>query len=206
MPLVHCLRLPTLCLLGVLLIGGCIQVQPAEEASFDEAADEVPTPPPSLSVIAIEAAVFDAVNDARAERGFDRLAPDDALDGLARSHSERMATVGFFDHRDDAGQLAHQRAQAAGYAYRRFGENLFRGALWDTRTLQRTSLGEESVTYRWHTPESLAAEVVQGWLTSPSHRENMLSADYRNQGIGVAADDDQDIYVTQTLSLPRSGS
>ena len=59
------------------------------------------------------------------------------------------------------------------------------------------------MTYDWHTAETLADEVVEGWLTSPSHRENLLSPDYARMGIGVAADDEREVFVTQNLSLPR---
>ncbi|MEM6785066.1 MAG: CAP domain-containing protein [Bacteroidota bacterium] len=193
--------------LTVLSAGGCTITPPTTEDRRAEAVESAPpAPPSSLSIAAIERAVFEAANEARRQQGLAALGPDAALAQIARKHSARMATAGFFAHRDDLGQQPADRAQADGYDYRRFGENLFRGALWDTRTTRRSPLGEVSVAYNWHTPATLADEVVEGWLTSPSHRDNLLSPDYARMGIGVATDDESDVFVTQNLSLLRDGS
>ncbi|MEM8600454.1 MAG: CAP domain-containing protein [Bacteroidota bacterium] len=184
--------------------GGCTLTPVASDASADPSAEaSIPEAPASLSAGAVERAVFEAANEARQRLGRPALAPDNALADIARGHSTRMATVDFFAHRDDLGQQPADRARADGYDYLRFGENLFRGALWDSRATRRTALGEVSVTYNWHTPTTLADEVVEGWLASPSHRENLLSPDYARMGIGVAMNETSEVFVTQNLSLPR---
>lgn len=177
--------------------------QPASDAAGTATEAVSSEPPSSLTIAAIERAVFAAANEARQRHGLATLDPDAALAAIARKHSVRMATVGFFAHRDDLGQQPADRARNDDYDYRRFGENLFRGSLWDSRTTRRSAVGEVTVTYDWHTAETLADEVVEGWLTSPSHRENLLSPDYARMGIGVAADDEREVFVTQNLSLPR---
>lgn len=194
-------------LLTFLAAAGCTTTPPAsEDHSAQSVASVPPAPPSSLSIAAIERAVFEAANEARQRQGLSALGSDAALAQIARKHSARMAMAGFFAHRDDLGQQPADRAQADGYDYRRFGENLFKGALWDTRTTRRSPLGEVSVAYSWHTPATLADEVVEGWLMSPSHRENLLSPDYARMGIGVATDDESEVFVTQNLSLLRDGS
>ncbi|MEO1571079.1 MAG: CAP domain-containing protein [Bacteroidota bacterium] len=194
-------------LLSVLFVllaaGGCVAPQPAADTAGTATEAVSSEPPASLTIAAIERAVFAAANEARQRQGLAMLDPDAALAEIARKHSVRMATVGFFAHRDDLGQQPADRARNDDYDYRRFGENLFRGSLWDSRTTRRSALGEVTVTYDWHTAETLADEVVEGWLTSPSHRENLLSPDYARMGIGVAADDEREVFVTQNLSLPR---
>lgn len=194
------LRGTLLVLLAVTATGGCA---PAQPAAGQRGGYAVPKPPARLTASAIEEAVRTAVNEARWRAGRSPLAPDAALARIARAHSGRMAALGFFDHRDPSGALADKRAREAGYGYRRYGENLFRGGLWDTRTTRRTG-SEEVVTYQWHTPASLATEVVNGWLGSPPHRRTLLSPDFSHHGIGVATTDEGDVYVTQNLSLPRA--
>ncbi|HTY56376.1 MAG TPA: CAP domain-containing protein, partial [Candidatus Binataceae bacterium] len=46
-------------------------------------------------------------------------------------------------------------------------------------------------------PSEMPDRAVKAWMASPPHRENMLSANFRETGIGVARSSDGKTYVTQ---------
>ena len=77
------------------------------------------------------------------------------------------------------------------------GENLFKTALYGSYRVQTTGR-DTSRAYAWKTLGQLAEEVVQGWLSSPPHRRNLLGERYDRHGLGVQIADDR-VYVTQVL-------
>ncbi|MEZ5591505.1 MAG: CAP domain-containing protein [Gammaproteobacteria bacterium] len=86
------------------------------------------------------------------------------LDSAAELHSGNMGTRNFFAHCDlDTGTLPSNRAIAAGYGA---------GAA-------------ENIAAGYTTPSA----VMTGWMTSTTgHRENILSASYREIGVGYVLD------------------
>ena len=55
--------------------------------------------------------------------------------------------------------------------------------------------------------EDMARELVQGWMSSPGHRENILDRDARRTGVGVAIQESPEygytsetVYATQNFS------
>jgi uncharacterized protein YkwD len=92
------------------------------------------------------------------------LEMDDTLRRIARLHSEDMAERGFFDHVNPDGDDPFDRMSAAGFAGAYpWGENIAAGS---------------------PTPE----DVVDAWMNSPPHCENILLGDYRVIGIGLYED------------------
>lgn len=113
-------------------------------------------------------AVMCLVNVERTTRGLKALKRDSDLAQAARGHSRDMAGNKYFEHTSPNGDTVGDRIRQAGYGKPgdgwRVGENLG----WGT--------GERA------TPNSL----VDMWLNSPPHRKNMLTAAYRDLGVGVA--------------------
>jgi uncharacterized protein YkwD len=106
------------------------------------------------------------------------LRQNDALDAAAWEHSHDMARHGEFDHRGHDGSTPVQRVQRAGYgAYRIVGENIAAGPL-------------------------SSAEVVQGWLASAHHCENIMDARFEEIGIAFAVNptSSSGIYWTQDFA------
>ena len=68
----------------------------------------------------------------------------------------------------------------------RAGENIYMGARFDYAV--------DLVTQ--------ARLIVDGWMTSPGHRRNMLDPNYTHVGIGVAARG-KDCYATQIFAQER---
>ena len=110
--------------------------------------------------------VLELVNEARARprncggTRFAATAPlawNEALAAAALAHSGDMAARDYFAHADPEGRSVSQRVTAAGYRWRHVGENIAAG------------LGEP-------------AGVVAGWLASPGHCANIMSADFAEMG------------------------
>jgi uncharacterized protein YkwD len=105
-----------------------------------------------------ELAVVRVMNSVRASRGVPPLRVGRALTRAARSHSADMARRGYFDH----GAFV-RRLRAFGVRAPYVGENLAYG----TQPLS-------------------AAAIVQMWVASPPHRQNLLDRGFRRIGVGEA--------------------
>jgi uncharacterized protein YkwD len=107
-----------------------------------------------------EAAVLALVNEARADAGCGALTADPALAAVARAHSADMRDRDYFSHTSPEGLSPFDRAEQAGVDYSR-AENIAFG-------------------------QSDAAAVMEAWLESPGHRENILDCELTRLGVGVA--------------------
>ena len=106
-----------------------------------------------------EAQVIALMNVEREKYGMAALSEQSQITLAARQHSEDMACNGFFDHVSPTTNTIIERAEAVGYEYILIGENIAAGYLM---------------------PE----EVVQAWMDSESHRENILNPEYTQVGVG----------------------
>ena len=123
---------------------------------------------PSCGIATMPQEILQRVNAARAggRRCGGRTMPpagplswDSQLLSAAASHSQDMARRNYFDHRSPEGVMVSQRASASRYKWKSVGENI--------------AGGDTSVN-----------TVVNGWLDSPTHCENMMDGGY--QDIAVA--------------------
>jgi uncharacterized protein YkwD len=142
-------------------------------------------PGPSLASRALQ-----LVNDIRARgarcgrRSFAPAPPlilSGALDGVALGHAADMAQNNYFDHADLAGQSPADRVRAIGYHEKLVGENIAYG------------------------PQTVE-EVVQGWLDSPDHCENLMDPRFVEMGIAYATGraTRHGLYWVQVLATPRA--
>jgi len=127
----------------------------------------------------VELAVHDLVNDYRLDSEQGSLDFDDAIGAIARAHSEDMASgavslghVGFNDRAEDA------LDQVSGASS--VGENVGRVD------------GEA-------TEAGAAAAMLQYWMDSPDHDENMLHSDWDLAGVGAAQSSEGSWYFTQVF-------
>lgn len=134
---------------------------PPTSPSSEAPATTAPAPAPE-AVTAAEA-VFALVNEARATAGCPALAVDPHLDQAALLHSTDMSARDYMDHVTPEGQDPSDRARAVGYTGQGVGENIAQGY-----------------------PDADA--VMDGWMNSDGHRENIENCAYRTIGIGVAPD------------------
>ena len=103
--------------------------------------------------------VLELTNDFRGENGLQPLKWDPELASAAQEHSDNMGEQDFFSHTGQDGSLPWDRTEAAGDDNTSIGENIAAG-------------------------QSNPEEVVQAWIDSPGHRENMLNPDYEYLGVG----------------------
>lgn len=127
------------------------------------------------------------------------------LAAVARAHSHDMARRSFFAHVNPDGADPKDRADRSGVVCRPGGgvragvaENLYRTTRYASRRERRRGARRE-VHYDWMTAREIADVAVRSWLGSPGHRRNLLDADARSHGIGVALGRDHRVYVTQVL-------
>jgi uncharacterized protein YkwD len=155
-----------------------------------------------VEAAAVEARVAELVNAERARAGLPLLATDPKLAAIARRHSADMAARKFFDHVSPDGKDPERRGLDAGYPCRRshgsyvthgLGENIFQSAVFSSVTFG--SAGVRS--YQWMSVDEIARQVVEGWMSSEGHRENVLKRGFERQGIGVAITAGGMVYVTQ---------
>lgn len=150
---------------------------------------------PSIDRVELEMLVHEGVTDRRQSHGLDTLAFDDDLREIARYHSRDMAREEYFAHTAPDGETVSDRYDRFGYRcrapmgdgrYATGGENIF---MMSFAGVDRDE-------------EAIAADVVEGWMNSPGHRENILREYWRAEGIGVYAissDGTTRVYVTQNF-------
>jgi uncharacterized protein YkwD len=122
------------------------------------------------------------VNEERARRHLIPLERTPELDAVARAHSTDMARRGFFSHVNPEGLNPLDRLQAAGV---------------EDFTLAAENAG---LTDRGNPNR----EILQGWIASPVHRENLHAPPFNRTGIGIAQAADGTFYFTQLyVTVPR---
>lgn len=122
--------------------------------------------------------IYNLVNRERSKKGLGELDWDDSLAQMARSYSRKMAKESFFSHYDRNGNTVVERANDADISgWSKIGENLFFCEGYD----------------------SFASLAVRGWMSSSTHRQNILDRNYTATGIGIAESRDGSIYITQVF-------
>ena len=153
----------------------------------------------SANTGAIEQAVVSLTNQERQTKGLPALQWDGALASIARAHSQDMAANSFMSHTNLRGQDPTARAVAAGYDVRRsLGGGYYTTGIGENIDMMPTGnvIGHGYVN---NDPQSVAQAMVQAWMNSPGHRENILRTQYARIGVGVAYDGTLYYYGTQNF-------
>ncbi|WP_093850591.1 CAP domain-containing protein [Streptomyces pini] len=145
---------------------------PSSPAPSTSAPSTPSTPAPADDAAA---RVVELVNSERAKAGCAPLKANEKLTAAARAHSQDMADHRNMSHTGSDGSGPGDRIERAGYEWRTYGEN---------------------VAYGYRTPES----VMDGWMSSPGHKRNILNCSFQEIGVGLAQPGD---YWTQTFGTAR---
>lgn len=142
--------------------------------NYPPASGFVTNPPEGSGVqtASTERRVFELTNQEREANGLSALTWNDDLANVARAHSKDMADNNFFDHTNLKGKSPFDRMKEYGIRYRAAAEN---------------------IAYGYTTPES----VVEAWMDSQGHRENILNPNLTELGVGVYG-----TYWTQNFCTP----
>lgn len=114
------------------------------------------------SVSAFEKKVAELTNAERAKQGLKPLTLDSELSKVARVKSQDMKDKNYFDHTSPTYGSPFDMMKSFGISYRAAGENIAQGQT---------------------TPE----QVVQAWMNSQGHRENIMNASFTHIGVGYVA-------------------
>jgi uncharacterized protein YkwD len=134
----------------------------------------------------LEKSLVDLVNAERTKNGLDELVIDDTLASVARAHSAEMRDRAYFSHESPTPALRTlmERYRAVfNSTPRTVAENIHRA--WGRRHVP----DQEDVN-RAH----------ESFMNSPTHRANVLLGRVTRIGIGIVANENGDIWVTQMFS------
>lgn len=142
---------------------------------------EAVLPPPGVKHLArVEDLVFELTNQARQAKGLPPFSQDAELTQVARAFSDDMLVRRFFDHTTPDGVSFDERiADRYRHRVRIMGENIWYASGYNVSKIQQ-----------------VAKEIVDDWMSSPSHRENILDPRFTHLGVGVSARHDS-IRATQ---------
>ena len=116
--------------------------------------------------------IHSLTNMSRAQNNLANLAFDARLSELAKERSEEMIRLRYFSHTSPGGCDLKCRFTSSSYSALSWGENL-----------------AESTSYQMMSQDEIAQMFMQMWLKSASHRDNLLSDKFIQQGIGIAEKD-----------------
>jgi uncharacterized protein YkwD len=120
---------------------------------------------------AFESQVLALVNQRRAQAGLGALAVEPRLANAAKNYARTLAIHNWFSHTGPDGSTLVSRVEAAGFPF----------------TVQ---VGE---VLAWGSDGWPPAQIVQAWMDSPSHRDQITEGVYARAGVGC--------YFTQESSL-----
>ena len=141
--------------------------------------------PTKIDVPTMERTIFSLINQERQRVGLAPLAWDDGLAQYAKEHSADMVRKGSLYH--DKAELARLQAGENALLISSFGGGFI---------LLPYPIG--LAIYK--TASDLFQESVDAWMKSLGHRSNILKADYKYTGVGVAvAEDGITYYITQNF-------
>ena len=135
-----------------------------------------------LAATVLPSVVIDLTNDERQLTDVQPLSRNPILDEAARQKAEHMAEKGYFAHYSPGGVSPWHWFREVGYQFAYAGENL-----------------------AVHFTDSRA--VVQAWMDSPSHRENIENENFTEIGVGTARgqyNGFDTIFVVQMFGTPAA--
>ncbi|HSX47376.1 MAG TPA: CAP domain-containing protein, partial [Patescibacteria group bacterium] len=100
-------------------------------------------------------------NEDRISNGQTKLRFNGLLNSAAQAKAEDLASNNYWAHISTTGKTPWNFITNSGYYYQKAGENLAYGF-------------------------GSANDVVQAWLNSPEHKDNMLNKDFEDVGFGIA--------------------
>ena len=128
----------------------------------------------TLSVSAQEYSAWNLLNDDRQANGLAALPLDETLCAMARIKSCDMKENKYFAHESPTYGRAADMLTYFGYSYRGVGENIAH--------------------------HGTVAKAEAAFMSSSSHRQNILGSQWTRVGIGICYDDNGFVYVTQIFA------
>lgn len=134
---------------------------PTASSSAPAASAAPSTPKPTATESGVTGEILRLVNAERQTAGCRPLTLNSTLTKAAQAHSADMAAHQNMSHTGSDGSSPGDRITRAGYTWSSYGEN---------------------VAYGYST----AQQVMDGWMSSPGHRANILNCGFKEIGVGLA--------------------
>jgi uncharacterized protein YkwD len=137
-------------------------------------------PPVSLGATVVASDIIELTNENRTETGLPSLRVNTLLMQAAQEKANDMAAGSYYAHTSPGGKTPLYWLDAVGYHYLNAGENL---------VIDRTT----------------SQQVVDAWMQSPDHRENILRPQFTEIGVGTAQGVYEGLattYVVQEFGTP----
>jgi uncharacterized protein YkwD len=150
-----------------------------------------------LNVAETERLILKYTNEERESSGLSTVDYAPRMVSIAREHSANMAQNDYIGHTKPSGETGEDRYESvcdytgSGYL---FGENV-------------ASAWYEQDFYKWRgngtvyleNEEDVARYLVNQWMRSESHRENILNPSWEEMVAGIYVTDDGKVYATQNF-------
>lgn len=159
-------------------------------------------PQPKVEATDLAKRIHEQINKNRKKHGLQSLAWNDALSRIAAKHSRDMANRNFLDHNTPEGKTFSDRYRQSGFSCEILvGNKIHAGAenLALSRLYNSTTRENGITYYHWNSSEEIALRTVDGWMDSPSHRENILTPHWRQEGVGIEIGPGNKIYITENF-------
>jgi uncharacterized protein YkwD len=129
------------------------------------------SPTTTFKTTALEKSVFDQINRYRVSKGLSKLTLNANITRQARIHSQNMAN------------------RKVSFSHKGFEKRV-------NSTSIRYKSAAENVAFNQGYPDP-ASQAMTGWINSPGHLKNIKAKYYNLTGIGVAANSEGEVYLTQ---------
>ncbi len=156
--------------------------------------------------------VVEETNRFRMSQGREALTMCMPLNTAAQGHAKAMAEETFFAHRnpyDASHRTLTDRIRGVGLQPKAYAENIALTYSLDFRDMQawaKNRHASPAPAVMEYTYRALAKSVVNQWVNSRGHRENMLGRPYSQIGLGFATAQDsrgfERVYCVQTFCAP----
>jgi uncharacterized protein YkwD len=155
----------------------------------------------------LQAAIFFETNHQRSLNGLEPLLFNKSLETAANEHAKDMTTYKFFSHTSPVSgkKSVGERAVKAGFNWTCVGENIAQsfGLEYEAgMSVYTPNLNGGYFSYEYkgdpilpHTYLGFAKAVVQQWMDSEGHRENILSSSYTYLGTGCSHYPNTEFYM-----------
>ena len=125
--------------------------------------------PTSTNVAAIDAATLCLIDQVRVAHGLRSLKANRELQSVAMSQVDSMVWLDYFADVSPSGATPETLIAATSYGQHAGSLSIAENIGWGTES------------------EATPAQMVAGWMRSPAHRENILTGEFREAGVGATS-------------------
>ena len=179
---------------------GVDELIPADNSTSDGSTSmSTSAPAPGLDESAVQSAFIDRLNAARSERDLGPVHAGSRIRTVGEGHAFNMAANDYLGHIQPDGDDVGDRFSQKGLSCRvpieesdRYYTGLENVATWYMN--ERVNVEWQDASYVATTEQELAYALFKQWMSSPGHRDAMLTPGIKTVGLGLAETESGKIY------------